>query len=112
MKTHPSSRNWNIHCHDMKKNLAEISVFICASSASTRATKRKTCAFPGLDLGYVTHFTGGLKGRGLLYRAMLCRFHVRDNLCGGVFKGIILMHYAKAINITGGSLKTYMQERK
>lgn len=63
------------------------------------------CAFPGRDLGDVTRFTKGLKGWGLLDKTILCWFHVRDNLCGGIFKRIIFMHYAKAINVIGGSYK-------
>lgn len=57
MKTHSSSKTQNDHCPDIEKNLREISVFIYVSSPSTQATMRKTCAFPGLDLGFATHFT-------------------------------------------------------
>ena len=104
MKTHPSSKTQNAHCHDIKQNLREISVFICVSSASTPA-ERKMCTFPGLDLGNAPHFTKGLKGRGFLDQTILCQFHVRGNLCARVFKRIIFTQYAKVITIIGVSLK-------
>lgn len=62
MKTHPSSKTQNAHCHDIKQNLGVVSVFICVSPASTQAEEKDMCAFPGLDLGDATRFTKGLKG--------------------------------------------------
>lgn len=105
MKTHPSSKTQNAHCHDIKQNLGAVSVFICVSPASTQDEEKDMCAFPGLDLGDATRFTKGLKGWGLLDKTILCWFHVRDNLCGGVIKRIIFTHYAKAITVIGGSYK-------
>lgn len=49
MKTHPSSKTRNAHCHDIKKNLLGVSAFICVLSPSTQASKERTCV-PFLDL--------------------------------------------------------------
>lgn len=43
MKTHPSSKAQNDHCHGIKKKLLGVSVFICVLSPSTQARKERTC---------------------------------------------------------------------
>lgn len=106
MKTHPSSKIQNAHCQDIKKNLWEISVFICISSLQHKQLRERHVCISWAWSGICNTFYKGIKEPEVsLDKTMLCQFHIRDNLCCGVFKRIILRHYAKAINIIGGPKK-------
>lgn len=103
-KTHPSSKTQNAYCHDIKKKWWGISVFICVSSPSTQASKRKTCVpFQDLIWAHATHSSKELKGLSSLRLAMpiLCQRHS----CFGVCRRMTLMHPAKVIHATRGFWK-------
>lgn len=60
MKTHPSSKAQNDHCHGIKKKLLGVSVFICVLFPIHTGKKGKDmCAFPGLDLGHTAQSSKG-----------------------------------------------------
>lgn len=55
--------------------------------------------------GAYNTFHKGIQGPNIFQTRLLGQFYIIDNLYCGVFKRILLTHYAKAINIIGGSLK-------
>ena len=98
MNTHSSSKTQNAHCHDIRKNLGGISVFLCVSSPSTQTTKRKTRVyFLGLIWGLQHISQRHSRARCLSDKTVLHQFYIIDNLHCGVFKRILLMPSAKAI---------------
>ena len=91
--------------HDMKRSNEEYLFWFVHHPLNTSNQEKDTCVFPGLDLGHATHFTKGLKGRGSFRQdSLMPSSHQRQLMFRSLQKNI-LMHYTKAINIIGGSLK-------
>ena len=108
MKTHSSPKTQNAHCRDIRKNLGGISIFLCVSSPSTQATKRKACVY-FLDLIWgLQHISQRhSRARCLSDKTVTPVLHHRQLILWSLQKNIT--HYAKAINIIGGSLKKLHQ---
>ena len=97
--------------HDMKRSNEEYLFWFVHHPLNTSNQEKDTCVFPGLDLGHATHFTKGLKGRGSFRQdSLMPSSHQRQLMFRSLQKNI-LMHYTKAINIIGGSLKKKLYPR-